>query len=108
MKNLILPALLLLLSGCSSMTYIETQPYADQLSQRCLQQQDQADEDVQEQCDEEAEHDARIAERIYELRAAKDLESCRAEHQDEQAIDQCFQQAQKAFYDLYFSTSREH
>ncbi len=106
MKNLIVPALLLLLSGCSSMTYIETQPYADQLSQRCLQQQQQVDEDVQEHCEEEAEHDAHIAERIYELRAATDLENCRAEHQDEQAIDQCFQQAQQAFYDQYFATGK--
>ncbi|ASP37618.1 hypothetical protein CHH28_02550 [Bacterioplanes sanyensis] len=102
MKNTILTAMILLLSGCSSLTYIPMDDYTSSLTKECLSMQSPQNEDAQEQCEHEAEYDTRIAERIYELRADKDLQRCRQQHTDEQAIDQCFQQAQTDFYDLYF------
>ena len=66
MKNYVLSSMLLLLGGCSGLTYINTGDYSAQLNQQCLSRQQQDNEDIREQCQDEAQQDTEIAERIYE------------------------------------------
>ena len=107
MKNYVLSSMLLLLGGCSGLTYINTGDYSAQLNQQCLSRQQQDNEDIREQCQDEAQQDTEIAERIYELRQDKDKQRCREKPSDEPAAGHCFQQAQQPFYDLQFPPGRE-
>lgn len=88
----------ILLTGCSSINYISTEPYEQNLKENCINKLTNKTKESEKKCILNASSRTHFAYRMYQTRAKTDHENCSQKHSTKAEIESCFKNAQDEYY----------
>lgn len=102
MKYVLMVALSMLLSACSSLNYIETDKYETIVNERCLSKVENPTKQQKAKCSIKSSSTVNFAYRMYEVRAKHDYSDCLKESDVKSDQNACFKNKQSMYYNNYF------
>jgi len=102
MKFVLMIAVSVLLSACSSMNYIETDKYESLVKERCLSKVETPTKQQKAKCSMKSSSSVNFAYRMYEVRAKQDYSDCLKESDVKVDQNACFKNKQSTYYNNYF------